>query len=339
MPSKDDKKQHVSLSQIAEAAGVSKMTVSRVLRDADGFSEATRARVMEEVERHGYVPNRLAATFGTAKASTLVGVCVPRLSGYLVTQALETLDRTFERLGYQMIIGSHHNQQAQEEAWIKSILSWRPAGVLLSHRHHSKHTLKILRESSVPVLEFWNLNTSPINLSVGFNEYDAGIEMSQYAVLKGYSKPALLLASADQHSVAPERIDGFISGFKRAGLEIAHTEILKDEPSFYAGFYGTEHLLNRTQDVDMIYYMDDAMAIGGLAWCQKKGLRVPDDIGIAGWGGIEATSILPQRLTTTAIPILQIGKLAAEKMASTLSGDSIRNVTAVTAKLIEGDTL
>lgn len=339
MASKDDKKPQVSLSQIAEAAGVSKMTVSRVLRDADGFSEATRARVMQEVERQGYVPNRLAATFGTAQSSTLIGVCVPRLSGYLVTQALETLDRSFERLGYQMIIGSHHDQQSQEEAWLKSILSWRPAGVLLSHRYHSKQTIKMLSESAVPVLEFWNLNTSPINLSVGFNEYDAGMGMSQHALLKGYTKPALLLASAEQHTVAPERIDGFSAGFKRGGFSIAHTEILNDEPSFYAGYYGTELLLNHTQDIDMIYYMDDAMAIGGLAWCEKKGIDVPNEIGIAGWGGIEAASILQRRLTTTAIPILQIGKLAAEKMASTLSGAASHNVTAVTAKLIEGETL
>ncbi len=339
MITKHDKKPHVSLSEIAEAAGVSKMTVSRVLRDADGFSEATRARVLAEVERQGYVPNRLAAAFGTTQTSTLVGVCVPQLSGYLVTQALDALDRTLARLGYQMIIGSHNHQQSQEEIWLKNILSWRPAGVLLSHRYHSKNTLKILREASVPVLEFWNLNTSPIGMSVGFNEYDAGLELSQHALLNGYSRPALLLAATDDHTVAPERIDGFTSGFARAGHSIVHTEILKDEPGFYAGYYGTENLLNHTQDVDMIYYMDDAMAIGGLAWCQKKGIRVPEEIGIAGWGGYEANSILPQRLTTTAIPVLMIGKLAAEQMARALTGEPIDSVTAVRARLVEGDTL
>lgn len=339
MATKDDKKQNISLSQIAQAAGVSKMTVSRVLRDADGVSEPTRVRVMQEVERHGYVPNRLAATFGATQASTLIGVCVPHLSGYLVTQALENLDRTFERLGYQMIIGSHNYQQTQEEVWLKNILSWRPAGVLLSHRYHSKNTLKLLREASVPVLEFWNLNTSPIDMSVGFNEFDAGLEMSQHAIFKGYSKPAVLLAASDDRAVAPDRVKGFCSGFDTDSYPDVHTEILKDEPGFYAGYYGTELLLNHTQDVDMIYYMDDAMAIGGLAWCQKKGIRVPDDIGIAGWGGYEAASILPQRLTTTAIPVLQIGKLAAEQMAGSLVGEPVHKVTAVNAKLIDGETL
>ncbi len=339
MSTKSNKKQTSSLSEIAKAAGVSKMTVSRVLRNADGFSEPTRAKVMAEVERLGYLPNRIAATFGTAQASTLIGVCVPNLSANLITQVLDALDKNFERLGYQMIIGSHNYQKQQEEAWLKSILEWRPAGIMLSSKFHSKNTVKMLRDTAIPVLEFWNLNTSPIKLSVGFNEYDAGFEMSQHALLKGYKKAALLLASSDANSVAPERIDGFSRGFTEAGGEITHTEILNDEPGFYAGFYGTENLLNHTDNADMIYYMNDAMAIGGLAWCERKGIKVPDDIAIVGWGGYEAASVLPQRLTTTVIPVLQIGKLSAEQLARSLSGDELPNVTAVPAKLVNGDTL
>lgn len=336
---KDVKKQGVSLSQIAEAAGVSKMTVSRVLRDADGFSDATRDKVLREVERHGYLPNRLAATFGTSQASTLIGVCVPSLTSHQVMQALETLNYRFARHGYQIIIGSHNHHQQQEEKWVKNILSWRPAGVMLSNKFHNKSTHKLLKDSAVPVLEFWNLNTSPIHQSVGFNEYDAGVAMSQHCLLKGYTKAAILLAASGTSSVAPERIDGFTKGFTESGGSIVHTEILKDQPGFYAGFYGTENLLNHTQNADMIYYMDDKMALGGMAWCQRKGISVPKDIGIAGWGGHEAASIQPQRLTTTAIPVLQIGKLSAEQMVRSLSGEDYEKVCAVPAKLVDGDTL
>lgn len=339
MSVKNNKNQASSLSEIAKAAGVSKMTVSRVLRNADGFSEATREKVMLEVERHGYLPNRIAATFGTAQASTLIGVCVPQLSNHLVTQALDALDRNFEKFGYQMIIGSHNHQKQQEEAWLRGILSWRPAGVMLSNKFHSKNTVKMLRDAAVPVLEFWNLNTSPISMSVGFNEYDAGLEMSQHAILKGYSKAALLLASTDPNSVSPERTEGFTRGFTEAGGTIVHTGILNDQAGFYAGYYGTENLLNHTHRADMIYYLNDAMAIGGLAWCERKGIDVPGDIAIAGWGGYEAASVLAKRLTTTAIPVLQIGKLSAEQMARSINGDETQKLSAVPAKLIDGDTL
>ncbi len=342
MKSKPEKKESrpvASLSQIAEAAGVSKMTVSRVLRDTDGFSEATRQKVMREVDRHGYLPNRLAAAFGTANASTLIGVCVPRLSSPFFGQALESINRTFQRLGYQTIIGSHNYLLDDEELWLKNILSWRPAGVMLSSKEHNQGTLRLLHDAQVPVMEFWNLNTSPLSMSVGFNEFDSGFEMSRYAILQGYERAALLGAIQDRDIGRRERFEGFAKGFIDGGGKIVMDEKLNDLPGFYAGYYGTENLLNKNEKIDMIYFQDDTMALGGLSWCERKGIRVPDDIGIAGWGGHEAASILAQRLTTTAIPVQQIGKLSAELLARQLREEPATEVTVVPAKLVKGNTL
>jgi LacI family gluconate utilization system Gnt-I transcriptional repressor len=339
MKEKTVKKQSASLSHIAEAAGVSKMTVSRVLRDVDGFSEATRQKVLREVERSGYLPNRIAAAFGPSSASTLVGICVPRLSSHFFGVVLESVDQTFERFGYQTIIGSHNQQVADEEQWLKSILAWRPAGVLLSSKQHSKGTLKLLNDAGIPIVEFWNLNTSPINMSVGFNEYDSGFEMARHAVLKGYKKAALLGSIQDWDSGRLDRFKGFEKSFKEGGGEIVQKEKLNDIPGFYSGFYGTENLLNRMQDIDMIYFQDDTLALGGLAWCQRKGIRVPEDIGIAGWGGHEAASILVERLTTTEVPMQKIGTLSAELLVRKLRDEPTEDVTAVPARLVEGATL
>jgi len=277
-----------SLERIAEAAGVSKMTVSRVLRGATGFSEATREKVMREVERLGYLPNRLAAAFGTSGASTLVGVCVPRLSNNLFGEVLESIDLTFARLGYQTMIGSHNQLQDEEEQWLCSLLSWRPAGVLLSSKQHSKTTVELLKDAGIPIVEFWDLNTSPLDLSVGFNHFDSGYEMGRFTATKDRRKIAYLGAMRGRRSMGLERFDGFKSALEKAGTAIVVNEILNDVPGFYAGYYGTETLLNRDPDLDMIYYHDDTMAIGGLAYCERKGIHVPDDIGIAGWGGHEA---------------------------------------------------
>ena len=339
MKDKTNKKQAASLSHIAEAAGVSKMTVSRVLRDADGFSEATRQKVMREVERTGYLPNRIAAAFGTASTSTLIGVCVPRVSSHFFGLALESIDQTFQRLGFQTVIGSHNQQLDDEELWLKNILAWRPAGVLLSSKHHSHSTLRLLKEADIPVVEFWNLNTSPLDMSVGFNEFDAGCEMARYAIMKGYKRAGILGASQDWDSDRLDRFKGFTDCFEGSGGTIVHREKLNDKPGFYAGFYGTENLLNRTNDIDMIYYQDDELALGGMSWCQRKGIKVPDDIGIAGWGNHEAASILTERLTTTAVPMQKIGKLSAELLVRKLRQEATSTVTAVPTQLMEGNTL
>lgn len=339
MKEKTVKKQSASLSHIAEAAGVSKMTVSRVLRDVDGFSEATRQKVLREVERSGYLPNRIAAAFGPSSASTLVGICVPRLSSHFFGVVLESVDQTLQRFGYQTIIGSHNQNLEDEEQWLKSILAWRPAGVLLSSKRHSATTLNLLSDAGIPIVEFWNLNTSPLNMSVGFNEFDSGYEMARHAILKGYRKAALLGSTNDWDSGRLDRFDGFETSFKEGGGAVVQKEKLNDVPGFYSGYYGTENLLNRLQDIDMIYYQDDTMALGGMAWCQRKGIRVPDDIGIAGWGGHEAASILVERLTTTEVPMQKIGMLTAELLISKIRNEPTEDVTAVPARLVEGTTL
>ena len=83
----------------------------------------------------------------------------------------------------------------------------------------------------------------------------------------------------------------------------------------------------------------DFMAIGGMAWLTKRGILVPGDIGIAGWGGMEAASILPRRLTTTAIPTTRLGKTAAEVLVGRLRGDAVPDVTIIPTRLVAGETV
>jgi len=174
---------------------------------------------------------------------------------------------------------------------------------------------------------------------VGFNEYDSGFEMARHAIMKGYRKAALMGSKQDWESGRLDRFSGFENCFKDGGGVIVKKEKLHDIPGFYSGFYGTELLLNRMQDIDMIYYQDDTMALGGLAWCQRKGIKVPDEVGIAGWGGHEAASILVERLTTTEVPMQKIGTLSAELLVRKLREETTENVTAVPARFVDGSTL
>jgi len=151
---KDRKNIKVSLAQVAEAAGVSKMTASRVLRGEGGYSEDTRLKVMEKVERLGYLPNRLATVFAG--------------------------DR------YQTVLGLTQHTIEEEENWIRTVLSWQPAGLILTGRSHSTRSVEMLKTAGIPVVEIWDLNSSPMDVSVGINHYDSGFEMGRYLVELGY---------------------------------------------------------------------------------------------------------------------------------------------------------
>lgn len=327
-----------NLEDIARASGVSKMTVSRVLRGGSGFSQETRDRVLGVAERLGYVPNRLAAAFGADQAGTLVGMCVPRLTSGLFGHVLDGVDRALGRLGYQLMIGANNHSPEEEEGWIRQVITWRPAGLILSGRHHSPGTVDLLRNAALPVVEIWDLTTSPIDMSVGFSHFDCGVEMGQFLLRRGRRRAGYVGALARADVMGAARREGFEAALARAGHPLIDSEILQDAPGFYAGYYGLETLLSRRADLDVVYFHNDEMAIGGLAYAQTRGIRVPDDLGIAGWGGMEAASILPRRLTTTIVPTTMIGKAAAEALVARLKGEKGQDVTVVATRLVPGET-
>lgn len=294
---------------------------------------------MAEVKRLDYVPNRLAAAFGATGASTLVGVSVPRLTSVLFGQVLDGADRALSRMGFQTMIGSHHHSPQDEAHWLRSIFSWRPAGVILSGRQHTLEAVDLIKSAAVPIVEIWDLNTSPIDMSVGFSHFDSGYEMGQFLVQRGYRKIGYVGALAGVPSVGSRRLDGFKAALQAAAVPLSGAEIVHDNPGFYAGFYGLEVLLARHSGLDAVYFNNDEMAIGGIAYARANGITVPGDLGIAGWGGMEASSILPQRLTTTVVPATNIGTEAAKGLVARLRGEASTDVVVLATRLAPGETV
>ncbi|MEO1490857.1 MAG: LacI family DNA-binding transcriptional regulator [Pseudomonadota bacterium] len=332
-------KRKPSLTEVAEAAGVSKMTASRVLRNSGRFSEETRARVLKEAARLNYVPNRLAAAFGSETASTLVGVLVPRLSGGLFGQVVEAIDATLTRLGYQTMIGTYENRPEQEEAWLRSVLAWRPAGLILTGRAHSDGTMAMLKAATLPLVEIWDLNTRPMDISVGINHFDCGYEMGRLFLSRGRRRIGYAGADLAAPGLGRARLEGFEQALRTSGADPVAPEILDDRPSFYQGYYGAQNLLSRHPELDAVYFQNDEMAVGGMAYCQAAGLSVPGDIGIAGWGGMDVATVLERRLSTTNVSTRALGKAAAEALVARIRGDVVQDVREIPSILVPGDTL
>jgi LacI family gluconate utilization system Gnt-I transcriptional repressor len=134
-PNSTRKSTSVSLADVAEKAGVSKMTASRVLRNSGGYSAETRELVLRIADEMSYVPNRLATAFNSDTANNLIGICVPTLNRELYSQILEGMENKFASVNYQPIVGVVGNDDNAELAWINSALSWRPSGLVVAGRN------------------------------------------------------------------------------------------------------------------------------------------------------------------------------------------------------------
>lgn len=339
MAGKRNKNNSISLSEVAQAAGVSKMTASRVLRQNGGYSETTRALVMQKVEELGYLPNRLATVFAGDTSSTFVGVSIPDLGNEVFSHVLEGIDRKLGSFGHQSVLGLTHHTQEAEEDWIKTVLSWQPAGLILTGRYHSARATEMLKSANIPIVEIWDLNSSPLDMSVGINHFDSGFDMGRYLTGLHYRSVGYVGTSHDAANAATTRLDGFCRAVEGGGGQVSKQLCLHDTATYYTGYYGTEQLLAGGGRVDCIFYQNDAMAFGGLQYVQSKGLRVPDDIGIAGWGDMPISSVISKRLTSMHVSHLKLGQTAAQMMLSRLQGEPDEHVKDIGFHLIPGSTV
>lgn len=333
------KNNKISLAEVALAAGVSKMTASRVLRDEGGFSEKTRVKVMAEVERLGYLPNRLATVFAGDQKSTFVGVSIPELGNEIFAQVLEGIDRKLGAFGHQTVLGMTEHDLAHEEKWIETVLSWQPAGLIVTGRSRSQRAIQLLKGSGLPVVEIWDFNSSPLDMCVGLNHFDSGYDMGRFLAGRGYKKFGYVGTSHDTANAASARLSGFAKAVEDSSGVLEKQLLLRDVPGFYTGYYGTEQLLAAHADIEVIFFQNDNLAVGGYEYCRKQGLEIPKDIGIAGWGDLPIASIQPYRLTSVAVPHLRIGQLSAEMLLSQINGLPTLPARDVGFHLIPGTTV
>lgn len=315
------------------------MTASRVLRGEGGYSENTRARVMEKVDTLGYLPNRLATVFAGDKSSTFVGVSIPDLGNEVFAQVLEGIDRKLGSFGHQSVLGlTQHTLQAEED-WIRTVLSWQPAGLILTGRYHSQRATEMLKKAAIPIVELWDLNSSPLDMSVGINHFDSGFDMGRYLIGCGYRHIGYVGTSHNTANAATTRLDGFCKAVEGGGGDVVKQLCLNDTATYYPGYYGTEQLLASGRSLECVFYQNDAMAFGGLQYCTAKGMRVPDDIGIAGWGDLPIASVMTKRLTSMHVPHLKLGQTAAEMMLARLSDEPGPMCRDIGFRLIPGSTV
>lgn len=336
---KSNKSNKVSLTEVARAAGVSKMTASRVVRGEGGYSEQTRVKVMAQVDTLGYLPNRLATVFAGDQSSTFIGVAIPDLGNEVFVQVLEGIDRKLGAFGYQSVLGLTQHTLTEEENWIRTVLSWQPAGLILTGRYHSQRATEMLRNAGIPIVEIWDLNSSPLDMCVGLNHFDSGFDMGRYLTTCGYKTIGYVGTSHDTANAATDRLNGFCKAVEGAGGSVVKQLCLHDTATYYTGFYGTEQLLASTTGIECIFFQNDSMAFGGQQYCAAKGLDVPGEIGIAGWGDLPISSVLNRRLTSCHVPHLKLGQKAAEMMLARLTDEPVPNCTDIGFRLVPGSTV
>ncbi len=324
------------IGDVARSAGVSIMSVSRALRGLEGVSEETRARIVRAARELGYVPSRLAGSLAQA-TSTLVCISVPTLFDAVFAEIIAGMRETLSHAGLETIIETSDYDEAREAAWIERMVTWSPAALVLSGIDHKPNVRSRLKAAGMPVMELWDVTEDPIDLCVGIDHRAVGYDMGAHLLQKGYRAPAYVGITHGRDTRAEKRMAGLAAAFAEAGKELAQIHI-DAPPSFEAGRDGAERGLEMRPRPDVICFLNDHLAFGGLMACESGGVRVPDEIGIVGFNGLNINNVLPRRLTTSATPRALMGKTAARMLVAAIRGVRTDTRVAMPVSIEQGET-
>ncbi|OUS19513.1 LacI family transcriptional regulator [Litorivita pollutaquae] len=330
----------LTLRDVSEASGVSEMTVSRVLRNRGDVSENTRKKVLAAAKQLGYVPNKIAGALASQRVN-LVAVIIPSMSNMVFPEVMTGISRALEGTDLQPVVGITDYLPEKEEKVLYEMLSWRPSGVIIAGLEHSDASRAMLRAAGIPVVEIMDVDGMPIDTMVGISHRVAGEKMAQAIVEAGYKRIGFLGTKMPLDHRARKRFEGFTQVMAKAGIEMADQEFYSGGSALAKGRELTEAMLNRTPDIDFLYYSNDMIGAGGLLYLLEKGVDVPAQIGLAGFNGVELLQGLPRQLATMDACRSEIGRKAAEIIAerTTNPESDLPKKIEMTPVISFGDTL
>ena len=328
----------MGLKHVAEAAGVSEMTVSRALRGIEGVSEQRRKHITKVAQNLNYFPNNNARSLVVAN-SDLVGVSFPTLFNDVFADMLEGMRQTFDRSGLSTLIDTTSYGTDVELRWVERLMSWHPAAMVLTGNDHHPAVKRRLRKAGIPTLELWDVSDDPIDICVGVDHFQAGLEMGQHALKLGYRRPGFVGIPAGRDTRADKRRRGIEAAFAGGPDTVPMIVSTHVSPnSFQTGKMGTTELMASQTPPDILFFVNDHLAFGGLSACQSLGIKVPEDVGLFGFNSLDLTSVLPTPLSTMKTPRRQMGVIAAQNLISRIHGVEPERVVKLHAQIIEGKT-
>lgn len=311
----------VTMKDVAQAAGVSRMTVSRAMRADGSVSEGTRNRIMKIVEKMNYVPDQMAGSLST-KRSGFVATLVPSLNNVHYAKMVQALTETIEGTGLQILLGHTDYSMAREEELIESMLKRRPEAIALPFDGHSARTIKLLKQAQIPVIELWETPVKPIGYTVGFSNEQASYMMTEKLIEIGYRHIAFLCETNDEWTRGAARRAGFRNAMEAAGLS-SHRMIRYGTPpmSIKDGYFIGKNLKDYYPDIDCVFCVSDSPAFGVLRALQESGVQVPNEVGVAGFGNFEVSSYSLPSISTVTVDPAEVGRIAAELVVRLLNDE------------------
>lgn len=322
----------MTISDIAKLAGVAKSTVSRYL-NGGSVSEVTKRKIENVIKDTGYIPNTFAQSL-KARKTNIIGTVIPRLDSYAAAQTLIGIDEELRALNCQMLISNTSQDLDRELESIYGFARQKVAGIILMATQLTDAHIEAFEKIQIPVILVGQHHHEIYSLI--HQDYESGYEMGKYILSKGHRNIAFLGVTEKDIAVGVRRKEGF----KKAVENMIDCNVKYHETSFNM----MEALKQATLIIEefnpsIIVCATDNIALGVLKAASIKGLRIPEDLSITGFGGYDVTEVIHPGITTIKYFYKNAGRLAARNIIKLVNGEDINKITYSKYKLIERESV
>ena len=238
--------------------------------------------------------------------------------------------------GLQVLLGYTNYNVQEEERLVETLLTRRPEALVVTGGEHTKRCRRYLYASGVPVVEMWDLPSSPIDHVVGFSNARAGRMMARHLYDKGYRKIGFIGGDTQRDIRGADRRRGFLEAIEELGLSTER--IWTSDRAIITMSEGAavmNDFLDRHPDTDAVMCVSDLSAFGAMMSCQKRGMKIPDDIAIAGFGAYDISASAFPEITTVDVGAYKIGASVADVIKAELGDKADTSVPACVEMPVE----
>lgn len=330
----------VNIKDIAKAAGVGVSTVSRVLNDQPDVKASTKSKVLKVIEELNYIPNNSARNLKRTKTNHIGIFIVGEYSSFFskIVEAIE-LETAQER--FALVLHFHKENEKTIESAVEFALEKRLAGLIILGGSMLSTDAGYLDQLDIPIV----LGSTVLNHCIARDKYNsvtidnfhATYEGLKKLLLAGHEKIALISTDDGIDNVANKRYQAYKKILQDNNLSYDEKMVAMGDYSIESGYHAMDKLLN--QSITAVFAISDLMAIGAVKRIVESGLRVPEDISVLGFDGLEISHYMIPSLSTIEQPYKEMGIKIADIMLRQIGNHNETQHIVLETSFIEGQTI
>jgi len=301
-----------TIIDIAKAIGVSVSTVSRALKDHSDISKETKNVVKQVAAELNYQPNTLAQSL-TRRETRTIGVIIPDIETYFFASILTGIQNIASAVGYKVMISQSRESHETEVANVHTFITNWVDGLLICHTKETTtfDHIKLNLKRGIPIIQFdrvcEELNTSKVLL----DDVDGSFQVTEHMIGQGFKRIAIIVGP-ERLYVSKKRLEGYLKALKKSGVDadpflIRYTDLTKE-----AILKEVDYLLETDKSIDAFFCISDIGAVNIIVHLKKKGIRIPQEIGVAGFGNDPTGEIIEPSLTSFNPQTYKCGEVVAQ---------------------------